>query len=197
MASEIDICNLALSYLGQEQITSLLTPQTKSAQLCKLQYPLMRDAVLSEVEWTFASKRYTSGVPLVTSPEWGFTFMHQLSNDVIRVAFCSDNTDELQYNPDFIWVVEDRNILCDSETIYYRTINVIEDTTKFPPCFVQALAARLAAEMCLKITENLKLHTQLIGLYQQKMQYATTIDNMQGKAKRWRTGRLNAARGGY
>lgn len=197
MANVIDICNLALSYLGQEQITSIIDPQSKTAQLCALQYPMMRDAVLSEVEWTFASRRQMSGTPLAGAPVWGYAYAHALNNDVLRVTFCSDNTDEQMYNPNFKWVVEDRNILSDSSVIYYRYVQAMDDTSKFSPCFVQALAARMAAEMCIKITENVKLHANLVSLYQQKMQYATTIDNMQGKSKRWRNGRLIASRGGY
>jgi len=196
MASNVEICNLALSLLGSDPITSLENPESKIEQLCALQYPLMRDAVLEEVEWSFAVRRYANDSPVVATPEWGYQYKFQIATDILRVTFCSDNSDELLYNPQFQWVVEDDFILCNSTQIYYRTINTIEDTTKFSTLFIQALAARLAMEMCIPLTENLKMYEGLVNMYAAKMQKAKTMDNMQGKSKRFRVGRLNNSRGG-
>ena len=196
MTSEVVICNLALSLIGQAPITSIDAPQNKVEQACALQYPLMRDAVLSEVEWSFAVSRYQWSTPSVDAPVWGFTKKSQLPTDVLRVTYCSDSSYELKYNPNFHWVVEGRFILCDASTIYVRTVNRIEETAQYSNLFVQALAARLAMELSILITESKGLHQTLTNLYLAKMQGAATMDGMQGKSKRIRTGLLNGARGG-
>lgn len=196
MAQEIDIINMALSLIGQKPITSILDPQTVTEQLCALQYPLLRDAVMEEVEWSFAIKRFVDDQPAAAEPEWGYPYKFPLSTETLRVLYCSDKKDENIYNAGFHWVVEDGFILADSAVIYYRAIQKIIDATKFSNLFVQALSARLAMELCIPITENAKLHASLASLYNSKIKAAGTMDNMQGKSTRLRVGRLHAARGG-
>lgn len=162
-----------------------------------MQYPLMRDAVLSEVEWTFASSRYVWGAPDPVAPAWGFPYRFALPTKILRVTFCSNNANEQMYNPNFKWAVEGNYLLSDSSTVYLRVIQRVEDESHFSTLFVQALAARLAMELSVLITENQALHSSMTNLYMAKMQAAATIDSMQGKTKRIRTGQLNGARGGY
>jgi len=59
MAAPVDICNLALSYIGDDAQVASITPpdQTNQAVLCARFYPIARDAVLDAHAWGFASKR--------------------------------------------------------------------------------------------------------------------------------------------
>lgn len=196
MASSTDICNLALSFLGEPPIANIDNPQTKTGELCKLHYPILRDAVLQEVEWSFAVRRYSSSTPVATSPNWGYQYAYDVSGEVLRVTYCSDDANEDFYNPEFKWVFENNLILCDASKIYYRTINLVTDTQKYSALFIQALAARMALEMCVSITESTELMSGLVSLYGVKMKAAATTDSLQGKAKRFRVGKLKASRGG-
>lgn len=56
MASEVDICNLALSHLRVASITTLLDSTTRAAA-CSAHYAVTRDAVLRDHAWGFAKKR--------------------------------------------------------------------------------------------------------------------------------------------
>lgn len=53
MADEVTVCNQALSYLGEPDIRSL-DELNKRAGLCKNFYPLVRDSVMSDYDWSFA-----------------------------------------------------------------------------------------------------------------------------------------------
>ena len=53
MASEVEICNLALGNIRARSINSLDEPSVQ-AQTCKLRYPLMRDFLLKNHPWQFA-----------------------------------------------------------------------------------------------------------------------------------------------
>ena len=56
MATEIEICNLALIEIGDDTITSL-TDESKRARQCNLAYPIIRDMTLRDGHWNFAIKR--------------------------------------------------------------------------------------------------------------------------------------------
>lgn len=59
MASEVDICNLALGHLGDAATVSSISPPEGSAQAehCARFYPIARDLTLEAHEWGFATKR--------------------------------------------------------------------------------------------------------------------------------------------
>ena len=57
--SEVSICNQALSWLGQETITSL-DDQATTAVWMNANYDLLRDSVMEARMWTFATVRAVS-----------------------------------------------------------------------------------------------------------------------------------------
>lgn len=196
MASETEICNLALSLLGEEPITSIDDPQNKTEQLMAMQYPLMRDAVLSEADWSFALQRYRLGSPDPVAPVWGYTYKYTLPSEVLRVVFCSDSTDESLYSPNFKWDIEGGYLVTNNSPVYIRAITRVTNNSLFSNLFIQALAARLAMEVCLAITSNQQLYSAMVAMYGEKLQLANTMDSMQGKARKFRTGQLRGSRGG-
>lgn len=54
--TEVEICNLALSGLGANTITSLSANASKEDRLCNRWYSVVRDEVLSLFQWNFATK---------------------------------------------------------------------------------------------------------------------------------------------
>ena len=58
MASEVDICNLALGHLGDNATVSSISPPEGSAQAehCARFYPIARDALLEMHNWNFAMR---------------------------------------------------------------------------------------------------------------------------------------------
>ena len=68
MSSDVDICNLALSFLGDAAIVQSISPPDGSAQSshCSRFYPVARDAVLELHAWGFATKRVA--LAQVTNP---------------------------------------------------------------------------------------------------------------------------------
>jgi hypothetical protein len=59
--SEVTICNLALSHLGDTaEVTSIKPPDASvQAQLCARFYPMARNALLEMANWGFATRRVT------------------------------------------------------------------------------------------------------------------------------------------
>ena len=61
MASEVEICNLALAHLGDEATVASIDPPEGSAQAehCQRFYPVSRNSLLEMHDWAFATKRAT------------------------------------------------------------------------------------------------------------------------------------------
>ena len=83
MASEKDICNLALRRLGQS-IGLIDTAETSAyAEVARDCYPIVRDALLERHAWNFATKRVYPA-KLADTPV-GKGVMYQVPSDCLRV----------------------------------------------------------------------------------------------------------------
>lgn len=195
LTTEEQICNMALSYIGADTVTDIDTDGSTRADLCALHYPVVRDTVLSEREWTFAVEHNILDTPDVTpptNPEWGQRF--PVAATTLRVLTVHPPTDvasdflteAVLQSSQIAWVKEGDWILCNYDEISVRTIERITTVADFPDIFVQALAARLAAELAIPITANERLHQQMIAMYYTKLREAGAVDGMQGRSVRIR-----------
>ncbi len=178
MVSETSICNQALSWVGHGRITSLEDPSS-TGEWCRDNYPFIRDSVLEERMWTFATERITK-----TSndlDDWGQMYKFAVPLDwlaVYRVYRDVSNNQRLLKSEG--WVREGRYVLANDSTIYLWGIKRVTDTGQFSPLFTQALAARLAAEMAVPLAENRQLQADLWALYGDKLREAAVRDGQQG-----------------
>jgi hypothetical protein len=69
VASEVDICNLALAHIGDGANVRSITPpdETVQAEKCAIFYPIARDIALESHGWSFAVQRAELN-QLVTNP---------------------------------------------------------------------------------------------------------------------------------
>lgn len=149
MASEIDICNLALSHIGDSATVSSIDPPEGSAQAeyCATYYPIARDTLLEMHAWGFAVQTEKLAKMDHSNPFWQYCYavpngcMRILS--VMRSASCL-NTPPVQY-------VRERSIdgqqliYANEADLYVRYTVNIKDPTRFSPLFVLALSWHLAS----------------------------------------------------
>ena len=77
MASDIDLCNLALSHLGNEASIASFDEQSVEAEKCKVFYPIARGNILQAHDWSFATKRKSLALinnPANIPPDWSFAY---------------------------------------------------------------------------------------------------------------------------
>ncbi len=143
MASEVEICNMALLKFGDKTITAL-TDATKEARACKVFYPLLREQLVYSHPWNFALKRADISAQLATAPAFGYEYAYTLPVDCLRVL-------EL-YGSDAEWAVESGLLLTDQEEeIYVRYIWKVTTTGNFTSAFCNCLSTLLAAEIAPRI----------------------------------------------
>ena len=193
MSSEVSICNQALSWLGVSPILTL-DDNTKAAQLCKANYAQLRDTVLEEANWTFATKRFIFSTPEVPGPAYGYSNSFIVPTTVLLVLECNNNA-EPQGNYDLNWRYEENRILTDADKVYAKCIIQITDPKKFTNTFRQALASRIAAELATPLTESSTKETKMWKLYFGKLGVASSVDGMQGSSDRLKSrSRITRAR---
>lgn len=161
MASEVEICNIALQKLGAERINSL-TEDSVNGRACNLAYSFVRDRELRKHQWTFA-KEMAALAPSSTSP-LGYTYQFPLPADWIRtIKVLADPEDEHEMQ-DF--ALRGRNILADESVVYLLYTRRVEDPNQFDTLFRDSLAAAMAYQMCEQITQSNTKKEALLEEYQ-------------------------------
>jgi hypothetical protein len=169
MASEVDICNLALAHLGDEATIASLKPPEGSAQAehASRFYPIARDTLLEMHTWSFASKRASMASYVNNIEQWDYAYAvpadlmtatavisPDAGNDYSTTYFTNN---EYQNSPSIaagtyvpqpyaLEVDATGNLLIytNQEKALLRYQAKITDTTKFPPLFIEALSWHLA-----------------------------------------------------
>lgn len=170
--SEVDICNSALTLLGEDLIIDLPDGSTRSI-LCAQHYHKQRNAVLRAYPWGFALKR-ASLAQLATGPAFGYANAFAIPSDCLRVWNIEhlDRTD---------WKREGQTIVTDEASVNALYIAKITDPQQFDSLFIDALAPRLAATICVAITAKRTLAADLWNLYKAKIDEAEEIDSQEGE----------------
>lgn len=200
MATETDICNLALTRIGHGQITSL-SEGTKAADLCNLHYALARDFMLRDHTWNFSIRRTTLALS-ATAPNHEFTYQHALPSDCLKVirTDLDDIAGGIEYSYPYStgapYAIEGRYLLSDEDTVKLEYVSRVTDTSQFDPGFVDCLAQRLAAELAMPLADNATLAKNMWDIYAAKLREARSVDAQEGTPREivdatgWLTARL-------
>lgn len=169
MASQIEIINIALGKLGQSNKIPDLNDRSKARDVFAPLWGPTRDLVLAERAWPWATRALALGMT-AESAQPGWVYRYNYPADCITALAMTD-ADGLRTarghgglscfaDPVFrstywnagAWDWElsageqGTTINTDVREAFMVFIGRVEDTERFPPHFVNALAARLAAE---------------------------------------------------
>ena len=170
MATEIDICNLALAHLGDDATIASIDPPEGSAQAEQAArfYPIARNTLLESHTWNFASKRSTMPTVINTVDQWEYAYAAPADmmtpvaiisptaqNDYATRMSSGDTPGGItsNYSPTILagqytpqqFVVEGNYIYTNQQNAMLRYQALITDSTKFSPLFVVTLSWQLAA----------------------------------------------------
>jgi len=170
--SAIAFCSRALIKLGAGPIASL-DEGTAEARVAAALYGPTRDALLTAHPWSFATAQ-TSLARLAAVPVADFAHAYRLPAGHLRTlsAGGAGRGAGLVYR-----LAEDR-LWTNAETVSLTYI-FRPDESAFPPHFVEALSARLAAEFCLPLTESTSRGELMARLAEEAFRAARRIDSQQ------------------
>lgn len=96
MASDVDICNLSLGFLGDDAIITEIDPPDGSPQSehCAQFYPIARDAMLQMHDWGFNTTRTTPALIGSTVTEWQYAYSLPSGCLKVLAVLCPGSTDD-------------------------------------------------------------------------------------------------------
>jgi len=170
MATEVDICNLALAHLGDDATIASLSPPEGSAQAEKAArfYPIARNTLLEMHTWNFAAKRGNLALTTNSLDQWDYAYVAPADmmspvavisptaqNDYATRMSAGDTPGGItsnyaptivagQYTPQQ-FAIEGDLIYTNQENAMLRYQAFITDPSLFSPLFVITLSWHLAS----------------------------------------------------
>ena len=170
MATEVDICNLALAHLGDDATIASLNPPEGSAQAEKAArfYPIARNTLLEVHTWNFAAKRGNLALTANTLDQWDYAYVAPADmmtpvavisptaqNDYATRMSSGDTPGGItsNYSPTIVagqytpqqFAVEGTLIYTNQENAMLRYQAAVTDASTFSPLFVITLSWHLAS----------------------------------------------------
>lgn len=170
LTSEIQIVNSALIKCGADRITSL-NDDNNRARLMKERYAVIRDQLISEHPWNFATS-YISLAVVDPKPDdvWEYDYVFQMPSNCLRPL----STDLVSGDP---WEeIEGNRIACDEPTLILKYIKQVTDVTKYSSFFAEALAWLLASDTCYALTKSSERTDACEKYYRDQLQKARSFD---------------------
>lgn len=165
MSSPVEIANRALQKLGAARISSF-TDGTRNARAVQTCYDPLRLAELRKHRWSFAIQRFSLAAA-ATNPLFGRQNQFLLPAGFLRLidpdpdwnyagvqggTIVGNNTQSVDSFVDY--AMESGYILTDLQApLNIRAVMDVQDCNLMDPLFREALAAKMAFEMCEEITQ--------------------------------------------
>lgn len=160
MTSIVSICNLALSNIGAQNISSL-SEATTEARACSQFYDHVRDMLLQAYPWRWAGKTLWLAEVANDKPgAWGHAYQRPtdcLKVRYVRPVYSDDPVDLEAVKIDGFGVmheVEGQSIYSDVSPALLHYTYQVTDPTKFPPMFVEALAWHISVRLAMPLTRD-------------------------------------------
>ncbi len=167
----VSICNLALMLVGIPAIISF-RDENNNAKLCKTFFPVLRDRVLRDHPWSFATAFHQLQALDEPSFDPGYDVVCPLPGDVIRIIELGDNRPYRR--------IENKILVQElpATLVYTRRV---EDPELFDETFVEALQYLLAAEIGMSNTRDTQLIAMFRQEYDKRLALARSIDSQENR----------------
>lgn len=176
--NKVDICNLALSFIGNRTITDIDNPITTEEKICSIWYETTVKQCLIESSPNFARTRAIIPLSNNNNP-FGFQYSYQLPNNCLKVLGIGET-----YQIDNDYCIEDNYIFTDeisNNSLPIRFIKYVDDVNKWSEPFKRYTAISLAVNICYQINKDLNLLQFLEQNKAQALLDCNTFNNQESK----------------
>ena len=188
--SKLSPINDALTHLGANRIVSLTDGSTESAVMNQI-YDGVLDSVMRAYPWNCLITR-TQLAASTTTPAFQFDYQYPLPTD----PYCIRVLEMEETRADDLWKIEGRNLLTDASTCKIRYLGRPDDVGNIDGLLAAAISARLAADSAYTLVQSNALMQSMWALYQQKMEEARIVDQVESSRDYWINTQLEQVRSG-
>lgn len=179
MSSKIEICNLALSRLGDRgTVEDISSPKKPAERAFAKWYDLTRKSVLRRNMPSFAIRRELWHLSDYV-PQFGYKHAYRVPAQCLKIIGVADLTDTRND-----YSVEGKHLLCDrlfKDGIEVRYIFDVTNTNEFTPDFEELLSYELAANVCHEITQDVQLSQYMQQMVDMKRIELAGVDSQENK----------------
>jgi hypothetical protein len=171
---------MALSKIGQGTINSL-SEAIPEAEICNLFYENVKNSLLRQYPWNFASKSLLLTETEKEVPAWNYTYIYP--SNILHVRSVFDvNEPIIEIPNDFEIVTESsvKYICCNIYQAYAKCTYKVTDPTLFDPLFVEALSCKLALEISMSLTNNTSRTSEVMSKYKEALGNAMLARSIEG-----------------
>ncbi|SFY21736.1 hypothetical protein [Azotobacter vinelandii] len=181
MSSVVEICNMALSRIGNSDRIDALDEDTAQAEQCSLFYETTRDFVLRDFHWGFATA-FVSLAEVSANPDPEYPYAYAMPTDCLKARRIVGNVLPESFWPcvnegwarPVIKPIPFRVINGSSNSLIATTVTPatleytkkIESSELFDPVFVSAFAWRLAGQIAPSLSSNANIAQTCEAQYQ-------------------------------
>ncbi len=192
MVTKSEICNLALSRLGDKStVENIDTPKTQTEKTFKKWFDITRRAALRKMMPPFARKRKLWAKSNFV-PDFGYLFAYDYRPDCVKVLGIG-NLD----SPDNNYVVEGELILTNSnyeDGLPVRYVEDVKDLGKFDDNFIELFSLLLAYNVAPEITESASRVKGLESIISAKIAEVMAISSQENRPFVVKSSGLKSAR---
>ena len=163
---------MALVRVGAKTITNITDDSAEARALNKV-YEISLRSALSETCWNFAVKRKLLATADVTF-NWYFTnetYIYAKPADCVRIFHTNDDK--------AVWRLEGSYILSDTSGLGIKYVYYLDEASRYPIAFVDALADRLASDIAYLISGSKTLSSEMLEKYEKVSLSKALAENAQ------------------
>lgn len=168
MASVIEICNIALSNIGNSRSINSLSESSKEAGACSLHFDACRDAVLSDFDWNFATKRIALADTNMPPSDWQYAYQYPVDClRIIEIMVPGVRNPTAAQRVQYATGIDDtgRLIYTDQSSAWLKYVSRVTDVNLFDAIFSEALSWRLAAAIGMQLAGSADLGNNALNMY--------------------------------
>lgn len=168
MASVIEICNIALSNIGNSRSINSLEEASKEAGACSLHFDACRDAVLSDFDWNFATKRIALADTNMPPSDWQYAYQYPVDClRIIEIMVPGLRNPTAAQRVQYTTGIDDngRLIYTDQSSAWLKYVSRVTDVNLFDAIFSEALSWRLAAAICMQLAGSADFGNNALNMY--------------------------------
>lgn len=174
MATETELCNLALQRLGANPITTFGETTSKEGRACLKAFAPVRQSELRKYNWNFAISRAILAAS-VTAPAWGWDTAYPVPSDYLRLI----EIDGLDATSDE-YALEGGSILCDeTDALNIRYVADITTVNLWDSCFQDAFVAASGLRLAESLTASEGQKQSLLSDYKVAIREARLTDGIE------------------
>lgn len=180
MATQLSLYNEALRLIGERRLASITENREPRRVLDDVWNDGAVNYCLEQGQWNFAMRAVEISKSTTTIPAFGYTNAFDKPNDHIRTAGVAEDE---YFNVPLTRVLEEVGFwFADIDPIYVRYVsnsaNYGNDLTRWPQTFSKFVAAFLASEAVLTLTQDDGKHKTMIAIMQRRLTDARSKDAM-------------------